>query len=121
MDGIANVAKQQVHANVNLQEKSDNVQQSKPLADVVHDKFQQEQKKEQFNESDVKGLVDNLNKEIAVLNTSLQFGVDKQDTFYVSVVDKKTDKMIRRWPVEQAETILPKMKELTGLLFDTKG
>jgi hypothetical protein len=29
--------------------------------------------------------------------------------------------MISRFPAEQATTILPKMQELTGIVFDTKG
>jgi uncharacterized FlaG/YvyC family protein len=29
--------------------------------------------------------------------------------------------MLRRFPIEQAEQLLPKMQEVNGLLFDQKG
>ena len=128
MDGIANVAKQQVQSQVNVTQeahgrakdvaqttKSDQTQESSNKA------IEDNNKKLLNSEKDVKKLVDDLNKEISLLNTTLRFGVDKTDTFYVSIVDKKTDKVIRRWPAEHAQSLLPKMKEVTGMLFDTKG
>ncbi|SMP88592.1 FlaG protein, partial [Epsilonproteobacteria bacterium SCGC AD-308-P11] len=32
-----------------------------------------------------------------------------------------TSKIIRRFPAEQAQSFLPKMQEVTGILFDSKG
>jgi flagellar protein FlaG len=55
------------------------------------------------------------------MSTNLRFGVDMQDVFYVSVIDAETSKMIRRFPAEQAEQLLPKMQEVSGILFDSKG
>ena len=122
MDGIANVAKQQVQANVSLaqesQEKDSKVQQTQESANKT---IEDSNKKLLNSEKDVNKLVEDLNSEIALLNTSLKFGVDKQDTFYVSVIDKKTDKVIRRWPAEEARPLLSKVKEFTGMLFDTRG
>ena len=121
MDGIANVAKQQTQAVMQTEQhgktQSEGVQKTLKSANEA---IEAENKK-LLKEQDVDKLVKNLNEEIALLNTSLKFGVDKDDIFYVSVIDKKTNKMIRRWPAEHAQHILPKMKELTGLLFDTKG
>ena len=82
----------------------------------------EDRNKELLNsEKDVHKLVEDLNEEISALNTTLRFGVDKSDTFYVSIIDKKTDKVIRRWPAEEAKSLLPKMREFTGMLFDTRG
>ena len=70
---------------------------------------------------DVKELVDQLNKAMAPMNTNLKFGVDSQDIFFVSVIESETSKMIRRFPAEQAADFLPKMQEVSGMLFDSRG
>lgn len=67
-------------------------------------------------------LIDKLNKSLDPFNTSLRFGFDSQsDDFYVSVIETQTQKVLRRFPAEQAEQLLPKMEEVTGILFDQKG
>lgn len=67
-------------------------------------------------------LIDKLNRSLDPFNTTLRFGFDnRSEDFYVSVVDTQTNKMLRRFPIEQAEQLLPKMQEVTGLLFDQKG
>ncbi len=73
------------------------------------------------SEEQVRELVDQLNKAMAPMNTNIKFGVDSQDVFYVSVVESETSKMIRRFPAEEAADFLPKMQEVTGILFDTRG
>ncbi len=64
-------------------------------------------------------LVDQLNKSLDPFSTSLRFGYD--DSFFVSVIDTQRNQVLRRFPLEQAEQLLPKMQEVTGLLFDHKG
>jgi flagellar protein FlaG len=67
-------------------------------------------------------LIDQLNQSLNPFNTSLRFGFDNSsEDFYVSVIDTQNNRMLRRFPVEQAEQLLPKMQEVTGLLFDHKG
>jgi flagellar protein FlaG len=67
-------------------------------------------------------LIDQLNQSLNPFNTSLRFGFDNSsDDFYVSVVETKSNRMLRRFPIEQAEQLLPKMQEVNGLLFDQKG
>lgn len=74
------------------------------------------------SQEDMSKLIDELNQSLNPFNTSLRFGFDNQsEDFYVSVVDTKSNRMLRRFPVEQAEQLLPKMKEVNGLLFDQKG
>ena len=122
MDGIANVARQQVQANINIAQESQGREERIQSTQESSNRAIEEGNKKLLNsEKDVEKLVDDLNQEISPLNTSLKFGVDKSDTFYVSVVDKKTDEILRRWPAEQAQSLLPKVKEFTGMLFDTKG
>ena len=129
MDGIANVAKQQ-QSQVSSQETQGRVaqvQQQVQKVDVVKE-IQKEVKQEAVNKpakinskEQVQELVDQLNKAMAPMNTIVKFGVDSQDVFFVSVIESETSKMIRRFPAEQAADFLPKMQEVTGMLFDTKG
>jgi len=123
MDGIANVAKHQVQSQVGFShdQQVNETEKNTQTQESSNKKIEQANKNLLNSQKDVESLVKDLNKEIALLNTSLKFGVDKQDTFFVSVIDKKTDKVIRRWPAEEAKPLLSKMKEFTGILFDKKG
>jgi len=128
MDGIANIAKQQVQSHVNVAqdtqgrvETATSTSKNAQTQESSNKTIEDNNKKMLNSEKDVQKLVKDLNNEISLLNTSLRFGVDKSDVFYVSIIDKKTDKVIRRWPAEHAQALLPKMKEVTGMLFDTRG
>lgn len=67
-------------------------------------------------------LIKQLNSAIDPFKTSIKFGFDDNSKdFYVSVIEAKTNKMIRRFPAEEAQSLLPKMKEVVGILFDQKG
>ncbi len=125
MDGIANVARQQ-QSQVQSQEaqgRAAQVQQTQqPKQENVVKELQKEVSSTKITSADqVKDLVDQLNKAMAPMNTNVRFGVDSQDIFFVSVIESETSKMIRRFPAEQAADFLPKMQEVTGMLFDTKG
>lgn len=74
------------------------------------------------SQKDMNRLIEQLNRSLDPFNTTLRFGFDNSSKdFYVSVIDTKTNHMLRRFPVEQAELLLPKMQEVNGLLFDQKG
>ena len=128
MDGIANVARQQ-QSQVSsgevqgraTQQVQQQVQQA-PKVDIVEQMQKAATEPTKINSKEqVQDLVDQLNKAMAPMNTNLKFGVDTDDIFYVSVIESETSKMIRRFPVEKAESFLPKMQEVTGILFDSKG
>lgn len=130
MDGIANVARQQQSQMKSAQAEQAAAEQAKvqqvqqpKQADLV-----KEMQKETSNTSEkinskeqVEDLVNQLNKALQPMSTSIKFGVDQEDIFYVSVIEAETNKMIRRFPAEQAADFLPKMREVTGILFDSKG
>ncbi len=131
MDGIANVAKQQQsqvstgeaqgRATQQVQQQTQQVQQAKPQ-NLVEDIQDASKLSTKINSKEqVENLVDELNNAMAPMNTNLRFGVDNDDIFYVSVIESETSKMIRRFPAEKAADFLPKMLEVTGMLFDTKG
>jgi len=124
MDGIADVAKQQTQmSSVESQGRTSPLVQQAPKVDIV--KEMQEDAVDTStkinSKEDVEALVEKLNKAMAPMNTNLEFGVDLDDIFYVSVVESETSKMIRRFPAEKAADFLPKMQEVTGMLFDLKG
>jgi flagellar protein FlaG len=129
MDGIANVARQQ-QTQMNVQDaQSKGVglvgveQQRDKSVDMVkemQDSNSATEKKINSKE-EVKELIGKLNDAMAPITTNIKFAVDMENVFYVSVVEAKTNKMIRRFPAEQAFDFLPKMQEVTGILFDSKG
>jgi len=126
MDGIANVAKQQQTQISTEQTQGKAPEQVHKVEVKKEDLVEQVQKQASHetkinSEKDVKDLVDQLNRAMAPMNTSLKFGVDRDDIFYVSVIENETSKMIRRFPAEKAADFLPKMQEVTGILFDSKG
>jgi len=133
MDGIANVARQQqsqvgsAETQGRVQEQSQQVQhsaQTRTKQDNVVKEMQTEASDKNTkidSKEKVEDLVKQLNDALSPISTNLKFGVDSQDIFYVSVIEAKTDKMIRRFPAEQAQDFLPKMQEVSGILFDSKG
>lgn len=133
MDGIANVARQQqsqvgtAEVQGRAQEQSQQVQNTAQTrtkqSDVVKEMQESavDNTKKMDSKKDVEDLVQQLNDALAPLNTNIKFGVDTNDIFYVAAIDVKTDKMIRRFPAEQAQDFLPKMQEVSGILFDSKG
>jgi len=129
MDGIANVARQQ-QTQVGTAEVQGRAAQN--VEQQVQQPKQQDLIKEIQKESStvdikinskeqVQDLVDQLNKALQPMSTNLKFGVDSQDIFYVSVIEAETSKMIRRFPAEKAADFLPKMQEVSGMLFDSRG
>jgi len=123
MDGIANVATQQkqtqVHTGNSQNVKAQKIEAESKPKDLL-EATQKESTKIDSKEQ-VEDLVKKLNDALAPLKTDLSFGVDRDDIFYVAVNEAKTNKMIRRFPAEQALDFLPKMQEVAGILFDTKG
>lgn len=125
MDGIANVAKHQ-QTQVSSPQTHEKAQVNQVHQAHKSENLAKEQQKgasdQKINtKEDVQDLVAQLNKALAPMNTNIKFGVDSQDVFYVSVIESETSKMLRRFPAEQAADFLPKMREVTGILFDTKG
>lgn len=74
------------------------------------------------SKEEIDALITELNRALDPFNTSVRFGFDNSsEDFYVSVIDTQHNEILRRFPLKQAEQLLPKMRELTGILFDQKG
>jgi len=123
MELFNNIAKQQStqNAQVHTEQRAAEV---KP-APKVEVKAQVEKTNEQpviKNEVDLRDIIDSLNKALDPFNTSIRFGFDNSnEVFFVSVIDSQTNDTIRRFPAEQAESLMAKMHEIVGIIFDEKG
>jgi len=124
MDGIANIARQQqTLVNSDTQNATAQVQMQQTTVNIAKEKQNEgvTSSSKINSKEDVESLVKQLNSALSPMNTDLKFGVDNDDIFFVSVVDLNTSQMIRRFPAEQAADFLPKMQEVSGLLFDSRG
>ncbi|MDX9813282.1 MAG: flagellar protein FlaG [Sulfurimonadaceae bacterium] len=125
MDGIANVARMQ-QTQITQQQSGGELKSTQRVEQMESARLENEKNNElktpQINsQEELEKLIDELNEAISPFNTSLRFGVDRQDIFYVSVIDSKSDRMIRRYPAEEALEFLPKMRDVSGILFNSKG
>ncbi len=121
MDGIANVAKQQQTQVGEFQGRGVEQTQQTQLQQKEVPQNNVNSAKKITSQEEMQDLVKKLNEAMGPISTNIRFGVDSQDIFYVSVIESESNKMIRRFPAEQAQQILPKMQEVNGVLFDSKG
>jgi len=123
MDGIANVARQQ-QTQTDTPKTDTPTQATEIKKTDVLKKIQDDVNTPMItsitSKEEVEELVEELNDSMTQIGTRLQFGVDKDNIFYVSVIDLDTNEMIRRFPAEKAEMFLGKMQEVTGMLFDSR-
>ena len=124
MDGLTNVVNQQQAQTTSIssqEQESEKVQETQPTKRDLIKESQEESKNPKINsKEDVENLVKELNDAMSPMDTNLKFGVDKNDVYFVSVIDQKTNDIIRRFPAEKAMDFLPKMQEISGMLFDSK-
>jgi flagellar protein FlaG len=106
--------------NQHLVKKPEETNSAKNLNEQIKD--DEKDTKEKMTKEKLQDLTQKLNKEMAPLNPDIKFSFnDKIDSLVVNVVDKNTDKVIRKIPSDEALKIMEKMRELVGALFDKKG
>ena len=71
----------------------------------------------------VKEIVDKMNKELEMVDTSIKFKVHESsdgglNKVSIKVVEKESEKVIVEIPSEEAIEFAEKMENITGLLFD---
>jgi len=77
---------------------------------------------DEIQRSQMKDMVEQMNKSLDPFKTSLKFGFhDTSNTYYVSIVDTNTNDIIRTFPPEEVMELSVKMKEFVGMIFDQKG
>jgi flagellar protein FlaG len=110
-----------------LQQGSAANSDTKRVAQVAQQNEQQSQKQDkQQNVDDLKKqisqMTSELNQQMAMMNTSIQFGFnDKTDSMYVTVTDSKDGKVIRKIPTDEMMTLQEAMRDAIGVIFDKKG
>ncbi len=129
MELMQNVAKMQnSQMRMESSQNSTAQMQKHQVQAIEKAEIRQEQQTEQQSvqkietEKEMSQLVQELNDAISPFRTSLKFGFDNtSEDFYVSVIESKTNRMLSRFPAEEAVSFLPKIQEVNGLLFDQKG
>lgn len=88
-------------------------------------KVKKEETKEeelQKKKEDLAKKVDGLNDFLQVKYTNLHFKVhDELDRYYVQVVEKGTDKVVREIPSEEFLNMFSKMMDYMGMIIDVKA
>lgn len=76
----------------------------------------------QLSKMEMEKLIAGLNDQMSLISTDLRFGFNSTaEMLEVAVINQKTDEVIRRFPTEEAVTLMASMKEFVGLLFDKRG
>ncbi|MCM3743858.1 flagellar protein FlaG [Sporosarcina luteola] len=66
-------------------------------------------------------MTDSMNKFLESVNTQLRFKLhDELNEYYVTIVDSRTDEVVREIPSKKLLDIHAAMKEFVGLLIDRK-
>ncbi|MCM3636906.1 flagellar protein FlaG [Sporosarcina luteola] len=66
-------------------------------------------------------MTDSMNKFLESVNTQLRFKLhDELKEYYVTIVDSKTDEVVREIPSKKLMDVYAAMKEFVGLLIDRK-
>jgi len=97
--------------------KSSSASAIQKQSDEMASKTKQEDLKKELMQ-----LTDNLNKEMNPLNINVKFGFeDKIGEMSVSVFEKDSNKLIRKFPSDEAVALMTKMREIIGIIFDKKA
>lgn len=104
------------------QQSVQQIQKAQIAQDKVSETEVQSKTTKVSSQKEMDSLIEQLNKSLDPFSTTLRFGFDNTSKdFFVSVIDTQRNAVLRRFPIEQAEQLLPKMQEVTGILFDIKG
>lgn len=90
--------------------------------------MQANEKREELNQSveeitkeKAEELVEGLNDYLEPMNTSVQFEFhDKLDRYYVSVVDRETDEVVKEIPPKKLLDVYAAMAEFMGFIVDER-
>lgn len=94
------------------------VAQTQPVAEQTQPQADQEQ---QFPAEKAKQMTDSMNTFLGSANTQLRFKFHEGlNEYYVTIIDSKTDEVIREIPSKKLMDIHAAMREFVGLLVDRK-
>ena len=72
-----------------------------------------------FNKEKIKKAIENMKAQLP--NSEIKFGIhEKTDRVTITLVDKKTEEVIKEFPPEKTLDMIAKCMELAGVLVDEK-
>ena len=75
----------------------------------------------ELSKESAKQMTDSMNRFLETVDTQLKFKFhDQLNEYYVTIVDSKTDKVVREIPSKKLMDIHAAMREFIGLLVDHK-
>lgn len=87
----------------------------------IAEQTQQPKHEEQITRADAQKATEGMNKLLESVNTQLRFKFhDKLNEYYVTIVDSKTDEVVREIPPKKLMDMYAAMKDFVGLLVDRK-
>lgn len=110
------------HASVSVEKVASNKEVTVVPVQAVVEKVQQQADQEQQLPADkAKQMTDSMNTFLESANTQLRFKFhEKLNEYYVTIVDSKTDEVIREIPSKKLLDIHAAMREFVGLFVDRK-
>ena len=110
------------HASVSVKKVASNKEVTVVPVQAVVEKVQAQADQEQQLPADkAKQMTDSMNTFLESANTQLRFKFhEKLNEYYVTIVDSKTDEVIREIPSKKLMDIHAAMREFVGLLVDRK-
>ena len=90
-----------------------------PVTDQSGSREAKAEAKQPVSKEEMAQLVEELNREILPLTTDIRFSYSAEaEALLVSIIDTKTDRLIRQIPSDEAIKLAIKMREFVGMLFD---
>ena len=91
------------------------------LGRAIVEKVPPSETEQQLPLEKAKRMTDSLNKFMESSNTELRFKLhDELKEYYVTIIDSKTDEVVREIPSKKLMDIHAAMREFVGLLVDRK-
>jgi flagellar protein FlaG len=96
--------------------------EAKDVAQAIAVSVPEKQPKQTFSKEQIDAVVQELNKAMQIVNTSLSFSVDQNTKqTVVKVTDVNTKEVIRQIPSEEMLRVSQRIAELLGVLYDHAG
>ena len=115
------------NSNQSAESKSSAIQVSKARLEATvkeqQDQHQrlQDNKDKELTKNEAEQVINGMNEFLKPKLTSLKFKLhDDLDRYYVEVVDKDTDKIVREIPSKELLDMYAKMTEFLGIFIDEK-
>ena len=110
-------------ARYNTEVSANNIKKVVAKSEEVEKNVPKTEEATEHENQKVKEIVDKLNKELEMVDTSIEFKVHESvgnglNRVSIKVVEKESEKVIVEIPSEETIELAEKMEAITGMLFD---